>query len=92
MLDNARYQRSYEVREKAKELNIDLLFLPPYCPNLNLIERLWKHFKKVVMKNQYYQSFQEFEDTIYKFFKNFDTQKEILKTTLNFKFGIIKAC
>ena len=92
VLDNARYQRSYEVREKAKELNIDLLFLPPYSPNLNLIERLWKHFKKVVMKNEYYQSFQEFEDTIYNFFKNFDTQKEILKTTLNFKFGIIKAC
>ena len=92
VLDNARYQRSYEVREKAKELNIDLLFLPPYCPNLNLIERLWKHFKKVVMKNEYYQSFDQFEDTIYNFLKNFDTQKEILKTTLNFKFGIIKAC
>jgi transposase len=92
VLDNARYQRSYEVREKAKELNIDLLFLPPYCPNLNLIERLWKHFKKVVMKNKYYESFQEFEDTIYNFFKNFNTQKGILKTTLNFKFGIIKAC
>ena len=92
VLDNAKYQRAYEVREKAKELNIDLLFLPPYCPNLNLIERLWKHFKKVVMKNQYYQSFQEFEDTIYNFFKNFDAQKEILKTTLKLKFGIIKAC
>ena len=91
VLDNARYQRSYEVRAKAKELNIDLLFLPPYCPNLNLIERLWKHFKKAVMKNEYYKTFQEFEDTIYNFFKNFDNQKEILKTTLKFKFGIIKA-
>jgi len=91
VLDNARYQRSYEVREKAKVLGIDLLFLPPYCPNLNLIERLWKHFKKAVMKNEYYQSYQEFEDTIYNFFKNFDIQKEIVKTTLNFKFGIIKA-
>ena len=92
VLDNARYQRSYQVREKAKELNIDLLFLPPYCPNLNLIERLWKHFKKVVMKNKYYQSFQEFEETIYNFFKNFNTQKEKLMATLSFKFGIIKAC
>lgn len=91
VLDNARYQRSYQVREKARLLNIDLLFLPPYCPNLNLIERLWKHFKKTVMKNEYYQSFQEFEDIIYNFFKNFDIQKEKLRTTLNFKFGIIKA-
>ena len=44
------------------------------------------------MKNEYYQSFQEFENTIYNFFKNFDNQKEILKTTLNFKFKIIKGC
>jgi transposase len=30
------------VVEKAKELNIKLHYLPPYSPNLNPIERLWK--------------------------------------------------
>jgi len=36
-LDNAGYNRSYEVKEVAKSLGIELLYLPPYCPNLNLI-------------------------------------------------------
>lgn len=40
VLDNARYQRCSMVQELAIELNIALLFLPPYSPNLNLIERL----------------------------------------------------
>ena len=40
VLDNARYQKCQSVANKAKELNIELLYLPPYSPNLNLIERL----------------------------------------------------
>ena len=46
ILDNARYQRSNLVQTTAKFFNIDLLLLPPYSPNLNLIERLWRYFKK----------------------------------------------
>ena len=39
VLDNARYQRCRLLMERASALNIELLFLPPYWPNLNLIER-----------------------------------------------------
>ncbi|HIE02718.1 MAG TPA: hypothetical protein EYP59_20950 [Thiotrichaceae bacterium] len=42
ILDNARYQKCRLVFELANALNIDLLYLPSYSPNLNLIERLWK--------------------------------------------------
>jgi transposase len=91
ILDNARYQRAYSVKDLADKLNINLIFLPPYCPNLNLIERLWKFFKKKVMKNKYYQSFKEFEEIVFNFFKHFDIYKNELTTLLNFKFGIIKA-
>ena len=49
VLDNARYQRCQLVSAKAEELGIELLFLPPYSPNLNLIERLWKFVKKEVL-------------------------------------------
>lgn len=48
ILDNARYQRCKAVMQKADELNIELLFLPSYSPNLNLIERLWKLVKKTL--------------------------------------------
>ncbi|MDQ3089454.1 MAG: transposase, partial [Acidobacteriota bacterium] len=46
VLDNARYQRCRLVQTHAATLKIELLFLPPYSPNLNLIERLWKFVKK----------------------------------------------
>jgi len=51
VMDNARYQRCNKVMEKAKDLDIHLLFLPPYSPNLNLIERLWKFTKKKSLYN-----------------------------------------
>jgi transposase len=46
VLDNARYQRCALVQAWARSLKIELLFLPSYSPNLNLIERLWKFVKK----------------------------------------------
>ena len=92
ILDNARYQKGIIAQSKAKELGIDLVFLTPYSPNLNLIERLWKFFKKKVMKNKYYEDFKTFKTAIQKFFfENFDQYHNQLLTLLNFKFGIIKA-
>ena len=45
IMDNARYQYGHLVIAFAKQLNIELEFLPSYSPNLNLIERLWKFVK-----------------------------------------------
>ena len=90
-LDNAGYNRAYDVQELAEELNIILSYLPPYAPNLNLIERLWKFFKKKVMKNTYYPSFQAFYQAIDNFFKNFSDYEKELTSLLSLKFEIIKA-
>jgi len=57
ILDNARYHFSAPVMEYVKNSKIKLIFLPPYSPELNLIERLWKFFKKKVLYNQYYESY-----------------------------------
>jgi transposase len=46
VLDNARYQRCAIAQALARSLRIELLYLPSYSPNLNLIERLWKFVKK----------------------------------------------
>ena len=48
VLDNARYQRCKLVQELAKQLGIELLFLPPYSPNLNLIERFGSSLRSTV--------------------------------------------
>jgi len=64
VLDNARYQRCALVMELAGKLNIELLFLPAYSPNLNLIERLWKWIKKDCLYCKYYESFSDFKNAI----------------------------
>ena len=64
VLDNARYQHCALVMELAKTLNIELLFLPSYSPNLNLIERLWKFVKKKALYGRHYNTFVEFRAAI----------------------------
>jgi transposase len=64
VLDNARYQRCLLVQGTAKQLGIELLFLPSYSPNLNLIERLWKFVKKEVLNSRHHQDFKKFRDAI----------------------------
>jgi transposase len=64
VLDNARYQRCALVVELAAKLKIELLFLPSYSPNLNLIERLWKWVKKDCLNCKYYRCFDEFKEAI----------------------------
>lgn len=64
VLDNARYQHTRMVKDLAKQLNIELLFLPTYSPNLNLIERLWKFVKKECLNAQYYDNFDGFVEAI----------------------------
>ncbi len=60
VLDNARYQKCQMVFDEAKRLDIELLHLPPYSPNLNIIERLWKHVKQTCLKNTYHEDFKSF--------------------------------
>ncbi len=63
ILDNARYQKCKIVTELAKELNIELVYLPTYSPNLNLIERLWK-FVKTELRKENYATFADFRKRI----------------------------
>jgi transposase len=88
-LDNARYNHNKEVIEEAEALNIKLIFLPPYSPNLNLIERLWKFLKKKIRKNVYYNTFEKFKNAISDFFKNIEQYKVELEKLLTLKFEII---
>ncbi len=64
VLDNARYQKCQSVTAKANELNIELLYLPPYSPNLNLIERVWRFIKKQVLYSKHYDNFNAFRNSI----------------------------
>ena len=66
VLDNAKYQRNKIVQGLAADLNIRLLFLPSYSPNLNLIERLWGFAKRQSVYGKYHPNFASFRAAIEK--------------------------
>ena len=57
VLDNARYQKCALVQALATSLKIELLYLPSYSPNLNLIERLWRFVRIESLNSTYYRRF-----------------------------------
>ncbi len=87
VLDNARYQRCKLVQELAIRLGIELLFLPPYSPNLNLIERFWKFVKKHCLYSRYYPDSATFQQAILSFIATAPSMyKTELESLLTLKF------
>lgn len=78
--------------DKAKNLGIELLFLPPYSLNLNIIERLWKFTKKSVLYERYYDKPAKFHQTIKDFLRGINLRHQSeLNSLLTLKFQIINS-
>jgi len=89
VLDNARYQRCALVISTASELGIELIFLPTYSPNLNLIERVWKFVKSNVLNAVYIQTFEEYCARISNFVDTIETDNsEKMKALVTEKFQL----
>lgn len=69
ILDQSGYHRSQLVKDSALIMNIELHYLPPYSPNLNPIERLWKVMNELVRNNKFFASAKQFRDEIEEFFE-----------------------
>ena len=69
--DNAPYHRGPDVRAflARPSCRIHLIQLPPYCPHLNPIERLWKVMHQHVTYNRYYPTQKQFANAILRFFR-----------------------
>ena len=89
IMDNAAYNRSAKVKILAKELGINLAYLPPYSPNLNPIERLWKFFKRKVLYNKYYEIKADFENACTNFFRYIRKYRAELATLLTDNFEVL---
>lgn len=91
VLDNARYQHCQAVKDKAAELGITLIFLPPYSPNLNIIERLWKYTRRHVLAGKYFDSPAMFHEALRHFFEvDYINHKPNLSSLLTLKFQSFK--
>ena len=69
--DNAAYHKGPDVRAflSRKNCRIHLIQLPPYCPHLNPIERLWAVMHQHVTHNRAYPTQKQFTQAILKFFR-----------------------
>ena len=89
ILDNARYHYSKEVKEYIENSRIDLIFLPTYSPNLNLIERLWHFFKKKLLYNIYYKNVLDFRKACQKFFRDLNKYQNEITTFMDADFHLV---
>lgn len=89
VLDNARYQHNSWVIQVADELGIELLFLPSYSPNLNLIERYWRLLKKEALYGRYYPNFAAFRAGIEETMRKLQGEdKAKVKSMMTLKFQL----
>jgi transposase len=88
VLDNASYHHAAPVTAAAKKLHIELLYLPPYSPNLNLIERFWKFLKRKVARNRYHATFTEFRTAVQAILNNLPSYRAELASLLTERFQL----
>ena len=86
--DNARYYHNKKLKEWVDGTKIRQIFLPPYSPNLNLIESLWKFLRKKVINTGFYRTKEKFRQVVKDFFDNIGNYKEELESLLTLKFRL----
>jgi transposase len=89
--DNARYYKNKALQDSLPHSKIKQIFLPPYSPNLNLIERLWKFMRKKAIDTFFYRTFEEFKQKIFEFFQHIDQYKSELEPLISWNFHIPKS-
>jgi len=75
----------------VKGLRIRQAFLPPYSPNLNLIEHLWKRFQEKAINTGFYRAKEEFRRAVTNFFEHIADYKEELKPLLTLNFRLVNS-
>lgn len=85
--DNGTAYKNKDVEEYLKTSKIKIHYLPPYSPNLNPTERLWKVLREHVCYNRYYETFSEFKSATRCFlFEKIPKMKNLLKKRINDNF------
>ena len=64
-------------------------FLPPYSPNLNLVERLWKFLRQKIINTSFYRTKGQFKTAVLDFFDRLPEFGQELTSRLSLKFHIL---
>jgi transposase len=89
--DNGRANKNKALTEYLKTSKIEMHYLPPYSPNLNPIERLWKIMREKKTYNRCYESFADFGTAIRNFFfEDIPKMTYSLKKRINDNFQCIE--
>ena len=70
------------MQQLARALGIELLFLPSYSPNLNLIERLWKFVKNDALNSRHHTNYADFHARIDQCLNELSTKHKAAMATL----------
>lgn len=89
LLDNASYNHAHTVAEEARRQHILLDYLPPYSPNLNPIERLWKFVRQEFFKDKYRDTFAKFRTQLDDFFAHLDQYRDKLVSLITTNFELV---
>lgn len=82
VIDNARYHHAILHKDWRQSVNKEfkLLFLPPYSPDLNPIERVWKLVRRLCIHNVYFESLEDVVDVIESKFYEWRLRSQALKS------------
>ena len=89
--NNARYYKNKELRAWLADKPICQVFLPPYSPNLNLMERLWKYLRQKIINTTFYRTKGQFRTAVLDFFTRLHEFGQDLASLLTRKFHILDA-
>lgn len=80
VMDGAAWHKSKNLQLPE---NIEILYLPPYSPELNPVEKLWQQMKACIIKNKIYDSLEELENAVCNFIRNMSPARILQTCSIN---------
>ena len=87
--DNARYYQNKALNAWLADKRLVQVFLPPYSPNLNLIERLWKFLRQKIINTAFYRTKGQFKTAVLDFFDRLSEFGPELASRMRLKFHVL---
>ena len=87
--DNARYYKNKALTAWLADKRLVQVFLPPYSPNLNLIERLWKFLRQKIINTAFYRTKGQFKTAVLDFFDRLPEFGRDLASRMSLKFHVL---